>query len=195
MNMKIFFTILSAVIGTIAFYPYVRDIFFLKTKPHAYTWLIWSITQGTAVVGILYGGGGWGGLNLVMGTLLVMSVFLFSLRYGTKNITKTDTAVLIAALLAVVIWWQLHEPILAIFMVSAIDILGYIPSFRKSYHEPWSETLVSWLAFVASDVFALFALSEYNFLTMTYIVAIIIANLSFFIFCLSRRHFVLKPKS
>jgi hypothetical protein len=193
--MKIFFTILSAVIGTIAFYPYVRDIFFLKTKPHAYTWLIWSITQGTAVVGILYGGGGWGGLNLVMGTLLVMSVFLFSLRYGTKNITKTDTAVLIAALLAVVIWWQLHEPILAIFMVSAIDILGYIPSFRKSYHEPWSETLVSWLAFVASDVFALFALSEYNFLTMTYIVAIIIANLSFFIFCLSRRHFVLKPKS
>lgn len=195
MNMKIFFTILSAVIGTIAFYPYVRDIFFLKTKPHAYTWLIWSITQGTAVVGILYGGGGWGGLNLVMGTLFVMSVFLFSLRYGTKNITKTDTAVLIAALLAVVIWWQLHEPILAIFMVSAIDILGYIPSFRKSYHEPWSETLVSWLAFVASDVFALFALSEYNFLTMTYIVAIIIANLSFFIFCLSRRHFVLKPKS
>jgi hypothetical protein len=193
--MKIFFTILSAVIGTIAFYPYVRDIFFLKTKPHAYTWLIWSITQGTAVVGILYGGGGWGGLNLVMGTLFVMSVFLFSLRYGTKNITKTDTAVLIAALLAVVIWWQLHEPILAIFMVSAIDILGYIPSFRKSYHEPWSETLVSWLAFVASDVFALFALSEYNFLTMTYIVAIIIANLSFFIFCLSRRHFVLKPKS
>lgn len=102
---------------------------------------------------------------------------------------------MVAALAAIVVWWQLHEPLFAVFMVAAIDVLGYIPSFRKSYHEPWSETLISWIAFVASDVFALFALNQYNLLTVTYISAIIIANFSLFLFCLMRRNLVPKPKS
>ena len=52
-----------------------------------------------------------GGLELVIGTIFVFIVFLFSLKYGTKNITKSDTAVLITAFLAVLVWWQLHQPL------------------------------------------------------------------------------------
>jgi len=133
-------------------------------------------------------------VNLTAGTLLVAGVFFFSLRYGTKNITRSDTIILITAFLAIIVWWQLHQPLLAVLMVSVIDLLGYIPSFRKSYKEPWSETLISWAAFVASDIFALLALSKYNLLTMTYIISIIIANFGLFIFCLFRRSFVSKPK-
>ncbi|MCX6722572.1 MAG: hypothetical protein NT094_00715, partial [Candidatus Staskawiczbacteria bacterium] len=139
-DLKIFFIILSIIAGLSAFFPYLRDIFSLKTKPHIYTWLIWSVTQGTAVAGIYYGGGGLGGLELVIGTFFVFIVFLFSLKYGTKNITKSDTAVLITAFLAVLVWWQLHQPLLSVLMVSAIDVIGYIPSIRKSYKDPWSET-------------------------------------------------------
>ena len=131
MDIKIFFTIVATVVGAIAFFPYLRDIFLHKTKPHAYTWLIWTITQGTAVAGIWYGGGGWGGLNLAVGALFVASVFFFSLRYGTKNITRSDTVVLMVALLAIIAWWQFRQPLIAILMVSAIDIIGYIPSFRN----------------------------------------------------------------
>jgi hypothetical protein len=111
MGMKIFFTVIATVVGTAAFFPYLKDIFLRKTKPHTYTWLIWTMTQGTAVVGIWYGGGGWGGLNLTAGTFLVAGVFFFSLRYGTKNITRSDTIILIVALLAIVAWWQLHQPL------------------------------------------------------------------------------------
>jgi hypothetical protein len=195
MSLKIVFTIISTAIGLIAFFPYLKDIFSLKTKPHIYTWLIWGITQGTAVVGIWSGGGGWGNLNLITGTVLVIVVFLFSFKYGTKNITKGDTIILVAALLAVLVWWQLHQLLLATFMVSVVDLIGYIPSFRKSYKEPWSETLISWVAFVVSDVFALLALDHYNLLTTTYLTAIIIANTTLFFFCLLRRLYVSKPSN
>ena len=191
--MKTFFAVIAAVIGVAAFYPYLRDTFSLKTKPHAYTWLIWTITQGTATAAIWYGGGGLGGLNLAICTFLIASVFFFSLRFGTKNITKADTAVLVAALVAIIFWWRLHEPVLAVLMVSLIDILGYIPSFRKSYREPWSETLVSWAAFVVSDIFALLALREYNLLTMTYIISIAVSNAALVFFCLSRRRSLPPP--
>jgi hypothetical protein len=195
MDIKIVFTIIATIIGIIAFLPYLRDIFLRKTKPHAYTWLIWTITQITAIVGILLGGGGWGALNLIVGTLFVISIFLFSLKYGSKNITRLDTIILITALLAIIIWWRLNQPLIAIIMVSVIDFLGYIPSFRKSYQEPWSETLSFWLACSLSNIFAILALSDYNFLTVTYIATITVANVLLFLFCLFRRKFVTKPKS
>lgn len=194
MNIKLILTIIATLIGVIAFFPYLRDTFSLKTKPHAYTWLIWAITQSTAVFGIWYGGGGWGALNLTVGTLFVIAVFLFSLKFGTKNITGSDTAILIAALLAIVVWWQLKQPLISIFMVSVIDVIGYVPSFRKSYQEPWSETLISWILFSASNLFAILALKEYNLLTVTYLAAITSANIALFFICYFRRRFVPKPQ-
>lgn len=193
MNLKIVASIVATLIAIVGIFPYIRDIFSLKTKPHIYTWIIWGLTQGTALFGIWYGGGGWGALNLTVGMLLVMGVIFFSFKYGTKNITKFDTLVLIAALCAILVWWQLHQPVLSVVMVSIIDVMGYIPSFRKSYTEPWSETLVTWFAFSISNCFALLALNEHNLLTMTYLVSITCANFAIILFCLFRRRFVLKP--
>ena len=191
-GIKTFFVILSVAAGLAAFLPYLRDIFSLKTKPHAYTWLIWAITQGTATLGIYYGGGGWGGLELTIGTIFVIAIFLFSLKYGTKNIKKSDTIVLVLAIFAILIWWQLKQPLLSVLMVSAIDVSGYIPTFRKSYQNPWSETLTAWFLFALSDVFSILALSKYNLLTVTYLTSIAVANIVLFLFCVCRRPFVRK---
>lgn len=195
MDIKIILTIIATIICVVAFFPYFKDTFSLKTRPHTYTWLIWAITQGTAVFGIWYGGGGWGALNLTVGTLFVIAVFLFSLKYGTKNITKSDTAILIVALSAIVVWWQLDKPLISVMMISAIDVIGYIPSFRKSYQEPWSETLISWILFSVSNIFAILALKEYNLLTVTYLVAITSTNIALFLLCFFRRQIIPKSQS
>ncbi len=194
MNIKTIFTITATVIGVAAFVPYIKDIFLLKTRPHVSTGRGWAITQGTAVLGIWYGGGGWGALNLTVGTFFAVAVFLFSLKYGSKNITKSDTAILIAAFLAILVWWQLDQPLISIIMVTVIDIIGYVPSFRKSYEEPWSETLISWILFPASNIFAMLALAEYNLLTMFYFALITIASIGIFLTCLLRRQLILKPR-
>lgn len=194
MDTKIAFTVVATVVGIIGFVPYVKDIFLFKTKPHLYTWLIWSITQGTAILGIWYGGGGWGVLNLTVGTIFVIAIFLFSVKYGTKNITKSDTVILVAALCAILVWWQLHAPLISIITVSAIDFISYIPSFRKSFHEPWSETMGTWILFAISDIFAMLALSEYNLLTLIYLVSITSANIILVLICFLRRRAISKRR-
>jgi len=186
---KIIFLIFSIVCGLSAFIPYLFDTFKLKTKPHIYTWIIWALTQGTATFAIFYGGGRLGGVELAIGVVLQIVVIIFSLKYGTKDITKSDAFVLVIALLAILVWWQLRQPILSVVLVSAIDVFGYIPTFRKSYKDPWSETLATWILFAMSDIFAILALSKYNFLTVTYLATITVVNLSFFIFCVLRRYF------
>jgi len=145
------------------------------------------------MVAIFYGGGVWGGLELLMGTIFNIAVLIFCLKYGTKNITRGDTVVLIIALLAILVWWQLKMPLLSVMMVTVIDFFGFIPSFRKSYEEPWSETLISWLLFSIANIFSILALSQYNLLTVTYLIMIITANMGVFFICLFRRPFVKRP--
>lgn len=187
-SIKLLFAILSTILAFAGgFFPYIRDILQKKTQPHAYTWLIWSITQGTAVAGLWYGKGGWGALSLTIGTLFVFVVFLLSLKYGTKNITKGDTITLVAAFLAILVWIQLHNPLYAIIMVSIIDVVGYWPSLRKTFSEPWTETPISWIFFALTNILAMLALNEYSPLTLTYLIAISIANVCLYALCMIRR--------
>lgn len=195
MNIKIIFSVIATIIGIISFFPYLRDIFRLKTKPHLYTWLIWTITQGTAVLGILLGGGGWGVLNLLTGTLFIIAILIFSIKYGAKDITKGDKFILLMALISIVVWWQFDKPVLSIIMISFINFIGYIPSFRKTYKEPWSETSITWLAFSISNIFAILSLEKYNLLTTTYLAVITIANILLFLIILFRRKIILKPNN
>ncbi len=186
-NIKFVFAIMSTIMTIAISYPYVKDIFLKKTKPHIYTWLIWSITQGTATTVLWYGGGKFATIGLAIGTLIVIFVFFLSFKYGTKNITRSDAFILITALLAIIVWWQLDSPLLAVFMVSAIDVLGYIPTYRKSFANPWTETLEFWFVMTIAGVLDLFASAQYNLLTVTYIATLIAANVVLLTVLLYRR--------
>ena len=194
-TIKIISAILATILGTYAFFPYIRDILKNKTKPHLYTWLIWTIGQTVAVAGLWYGDGGIGAIELTVGTFFVFIIFLLSFKYGTKNIKWTDKAFLLASLVAIAIWVGLDNAFLSIAFICLIDFLGFIPSFRKSWYEPWSETTSSWALFSIGNIFAIIALKEYNFLTVGYLITITINNLALLIVCLIRRRKISKPKS
>lgn len=188
--------IIAALIGLLsigAFIPYIWDTVKGRTEPHVYTWIIWLITQGTAVAGILHGGGGFGAAGLTVGLALVAFTLLLSFKYGTRNITRSDTVILIAALAAVLVWWQLDQPVLAVLMVCVIDALGYIPTYRKSFEEPWSETASSWGIFAIGNVASILGLEAYNLLTVPYLATIGIANVALTTLLLIRRRTVPKP--
>jgi hypothetical protein len=192
---KTFFAVVAILISVGCFVNYARSVFKLQTKPHAYTWLVWCITQGTAVAALWYGHGGWGAVALTLSTVFVFSVFLLSLKYGTRNITKSDTTFLILALLAIIVWWKLDNPFLAVIMVSVIDVIGYIPSWRKSMVEPWSEAISSWSASVIGTLFAVLALTEYNFFTITYPAALAAGNIILVVICLIYRTKIPRPEN
>src|SRR3989338_3694066 len=131
--MKIIFAGVAISIIIIGYIPYLKDIFARKTAPHIYTWLIWLITQSTAIAALIYGGGKMGGAGLVAGVILVFVIFLLAFKYGTKNITASDTILLAFSILAIAVWWQLDSPLLSVVIISLIDGIAYLPTFRKTY--------------------------------------------------------------
>ncbi|MEK9177215.1 MAG: hypothetical protein AAB923_02870 [Patescibacteria group bacterium] len=192
-DLKLAFSIAAFVVVVVAYIPYVRDMFAGRTKPHAYTWLIWTVTLAIAAAGLWYGGGGYAAINLTAVTVFTGGIFLLSFRYGTKNVTQGDAVLLALALVAVIPWTILKDPTFSVIMVTVIDVAGYWPSIRKSYKEPWSEYLPTWYLFTLSALFLIFALDRYNLLTMIYIGATIAANLALIGTCIVRRRVIAKP--
>jgi len=121
-------------------------------------------------------GAGWGITPLVLGAVLCVSIFILSFKYGTKNVTGFDLACLISALVIFCFYLLTHQALLSIILVSVIDVIGFLPTFRKAYAEPYSETTSSYVLSAIADGFALGALASFGLTTTLYLFTLIVVD-------------------
>jgi|SRR3989338_3035387 len=187
MDIKTLFAVVGSIVGVVFTIPYIVDIFRHKTQPHSYSWFVWTLLQTTGLLVMFSTGAGIGATYLVASTGMCAFIFFLSLRYGTKNITLFDTVCLIAALSAMFVWFFLHDALLSIILVSCIDFVGFLPTFRKAYEEPWSETVSNYFSGGIAQAFSIIALSEYHVATVLYLATLSSANMIFTTMVLVRR--------
>ena len=176
MEIKLIFAILSSLITFVGYSTYVIDIFKKKTEPHLYSWLIWTILPVIGVLSQFKDGSGYGSWGLIVGCFFCAIIVLSSFKYGTKNITNFDIFCLITSLFAIFIYLNIQNPIWSIITVSIIDVIGFLPTFRKAYVEPLSETPIAFGAMGISHLLSLLALQNYTFTTIFYLAVLFFAN-------------------
>ncbi len=171
--------------------PYIINVLRGKTKPHAFTWLVWEVL---AVVGFgiqLRGDGGPGTWLLGLTTLATLTIFLLSLKYGHKDFHVTDKISLALAGATFVFWLLADQPLLAAILISLIEAIGgFYPTFRKSYKLPHEETIASYVGYTVSTAIAITALDNRSLELILYPVAVMALNIAFVIFILVRRKIV-----
>ncbi len=72
-------------------------------------------------------------------------------------------------------------------LVTIIDVLGFYPTFRKSYVKPYDETLVMYAIDNGKYTAALLALDHFSWVTALYPAAVILFNTAFILMVLVRR--------
>jgi uncharacterized membrane protein len=187
MDIKLIFGTCASIIAIVCYIPYLKDIFKKKTQPHAYSWLIWAILQTIGSAAQLKDGAGYGAWALAIGAVLCFSVFLLSLKWGTHNITRFDGICLAASLIAIVIYLTLKNPVWAVIFVTMIDFMGYLPTFRKGWQEPFTETVILYTFSIFANLFSLIALQHYSVTTALYIGSLAITNTAFVLMITIRR--------
>lgn len=176
MDFKLVAASIGAALVILAYVPYVIEILRGNTKPHLYTWTIWFLTLAIALLGMWYGGARISALGYLPSLILVCIIIGLSLRYGTTNVTRSDALALIASILAIAVWVFLNNPLLSVLMVTAIDAIGYYPTARKSFSEPWSENISTWILFTMSAMLLFYAIEVYSLQTSIYLAVTIVAN-------------------
>ena len=84
-------------------------------------------------------------------------------------------------------WLIAEQPIVAVVLVVIADMLAFIPTIRKSWLHPYSETLSLYLTTTVRFVLALLAVENYTILSSLWIVAWIVANGLFSVMLVVRR--------
>lgn len=166
----------AVVLTFLAYIPYYRDILKGRTHPHIYSWFLWSVLTILLVALQIKGGAGAAAWVTASAGLLCIGVVLLSLKRGTRDITTSDKVVAILSLLAIGFWLIAHQPLVSVVLVIIADMLAFIPTIRKSYHEPYSETLSLYVTNALRFCLALLAVEHYTFLSSAWIVAWVIGN-------------------
>jgi len=177
----------AAFLGVLQAIPYFWDIFHHRTKPHLYTHLIWSIVTGLAFFGQVAAGGGPGAWTTGVMTVITIAVLALSFKYGTEDITTLDAIFLIGALVSILPWWLTHDPMLSVVLATVIDVLAFFPTIRKTYNDPSSETLVSYVSNLFRHPLSIAALSIYSVTTVIYPAGLFVMNAVLVFVIVSRR--------
>ncbi len=179
---------IAVVLTFIAYIPYFRDILKNKTRPHIYSWSLWGLLTILLVALQIKGGAGPAMWITVAAGLLCFGVVALSLKNGKRDITKLDTAVALLSLIAIGFWLIADKPEVSITLAILADTLAFIPTVRKSYQDPHSETLSLYITNAIRFAITLFAVEQYTYLSVSWIVAWVIGNASLSILLIMRRN-------
>ncbi|OGD60782.1 hypothetical protein A3I57_03830 [Candidatus Beckwithbacteria bacterium RIFCSPLOWO2_02_FULL_47_23] len=178
-EIKTIISLFAVLLSIVGYIPYLRDTVKGKTKPHVYSWFIWTLLTGI-VYGLQVGSGaGVGSWVTLAVTIIGFVVFLFGMYNGEKDITATDSVFFILSLVALFLWLIAKQPILSVILVSLIDMLGFAPTIRKSWNKPYSETLFTYELGAFRHGLSFFALQNYNIVTWLYPITWALANALF----------------
>lgn len=179
-DIKIIASVFASGIAVVAYVPYLIDMLRGKNRPHLYTWI--SIFLVTAIVAYiqLIGGAGIGAIPTIIGVFIDAIILFYCLKYGTKDVVGMDKLCLgisIVGVIAYVIFYNF--PILSLAIVTAAEIISFIPTFRKTRNDPYSESLPSYYLLLLKLSLILVALQNYNLLTVSYSVLWIVVFVVF----------------
>ena len=179
--------IIASIFAFIGNIPYVLDVLKKRTQPHPYTWFVWTLVSAIVFFGQVSKGAGIGAIPTFVAEIFTVFIFLLSLKYGFKNISKTDTVFLIIALLGIIPWIITKDPTISVVIAVSIDLIAFVPTLRKAWRYPSTETPLLYSMNVSRHILTLFSLQAYNIATTLHSIAMITTNTLMVIFLIRKK--------
>lgn len=177
MDIKVVLGIIAALFALASAFLYIRDIFRGNTKPHVYTWLMWFIVTVIAFAGQVYAGGGPGSWATGVTAFYTFFVVLLTFKYGTKDITLFDTFCLALSFSALLPWLLVHSALWSVILATATDVIAFLPTIRKTWHAPKSESLGSMFFDALKHSLSIASLQTYSVTTWLFPVGVLVAKI------------------
>ena len=178
---------LALIISFGSYVPYIKGILNNQIKPHAFSWLVWGLLTTIAFFGQLVGNAGAGAWVTASTAIICFVVFVLSLFRGEKKFVLFDWHALIASFVALILWVFTKNPLYSVILVTFIDALGFLPTFRKGYNKPEEESSVLWIASAVKYTLGLIALKSYSVITWLFPASLVVTNLAYVVMILYRR--------
>lgn len=166
---------------------YIVSILRGRSKPHIFTRLIFGILETIVFAAQLVSGGGPGAWVTGLSALFAVAIAILCIKFGTKDITHIDWFLFLGALACIGIWVATNDPLWAVTLAVTIDVLAMIPTYRKTWSSPNTESVLAWLLGTAKYFCSIFALSTFSLITLMYPIEVVVVNTVLIAIILYRR--------
>ena len=176
-DLKITLGVLAAIVALVNYLPYLIGVVKRTLHPHAFSWIIFTVITGTVSVAQFSEGAGAGAWATGATAVTTFLIACFALRNGGYRITRFDTVSLVGALLAIPVWIISDNPLLAVLILTGIEALGFLPTYRKAWQFPHDESQLAFSLTILKYALALGAMQAYSFTTVLFPAALIVFSM------------------
>jgi hypothetical protein len=180
---------IAIVLTFVGFWPYGRSILKGETKPHVFSWVIWSAVTLIVFFAQLAAKGGAGAWPTgVAGVVTTGIAILAWMRRGDTAVTRSDWLFLALAGLSLPVWFLTDDPLWAVVILTSADLLGFGPTFRKAWRSPLEESISLYSVAVVRNILIIAALETLSLTTILFPAAVAISCAIFVAMVLARRY-------
>ncbi len=159
----------SALLGLIAFLPYMRDTIQRKTQPQRASWLIWSVLGSIAFFTQVYEGATSSLWFVGVQVACTITIFALSVWFGAgRFLARSDLVILLFAALGLLLWYSTNNAAYALAITITTSLLGGVATAAKAYRNPDSETLSAWVVSLAATVLGLLSVGAVDWMMLAY---------------------------
>lgn len=174
------FAILGALITVAGSASYARDTLRGRTQPNRVTWILWTVAPLIAFAAEVVQGVGLEALmTLAVGVgplLVVIASYLDPRAY--YRLTRFDGICAGLSLAALVAWGLTGTGNVAILFSILADLFGLIPTLRKAYRDPASESASAFVASGCGAAITLLTVSVWTFANAAFALYILVADVT-----------------
>lgn len=146
------------------------------TRPSRSTFWIWAVVQAVMTASYIGTGAVWSAGVGVAYTVTILVIAVLSLRYGYAHWSRLDTWCAVGAAVTIALWVSTGEPMVGLLAGIATDAIGAIPTIRKVWAEPTSESRIAWAWTVVGNALNFFAISSLSLANLSYTTYLFVIN-------------------
>lgn len=192
-NYRHLMSVLAMAVTFAAYLPYIYGIVRGRTRPHVFSWVIWGITTTIVFLVQLAERSGPGGWSIgVSGAVTILIAVLAFLYRSDNSITRLDWLFFLAALSSLPFWYFTSSPLTAVIILTTVDVLGFGPTLRKVWSQPYTEQPGFFSLFMLQYILVIAALETWSLTTLLFPAAMVTSCLCVVVLILYRRHLVTK---
>jgi hypothetical protein len=173
------FNALAGAVNLIGCVSYARGVLAGKNKPNRVGWSLWAIAPLIAFAAQLSQGVSWPALMTLSSGLGPLTVLLcsFVAKKAYWRLRPFDWACGGLSIVALILWAITGEGNVAIVFSICADILACLPTLRKSFTHPHTESSVTFWAGVVGVTITLFTIQHWDIATSAFPIYLLAANL------------------
>ncbi len=190
MENALLFGIISTGIGLIGIISLWRDILKWRTIPHFFSHFVWLVLVGFNLF-VLISNREF--IAMVPAIFMTTSLFFCCIFWfwwlRRISINWFDYLCLILSILLILYWIFSWNTLNAVILTVIIDLIAFLPTFKKWWIQPWTETTLVYFMSSLGQIFTLLSLSGFeNLENMIFWFYLFFANLIFTCMVLYRRY-------